>query len=325
MSGNPSTAVATTVALDPLSLAKNSSGVVFVVLLLLFVAAVAVWFITVLKLLQLRRWSAAQARFEEDCARAEGAEILFEMARHHGDAPGARVVATLQRRQNVPAALEGVAKRALVEEQKRATSMMAALGSIGSAAPFIGLFGTVWGIMDAFLRIGREKSASLPVVAPAIGEALIATAVGLFAAIPAVIAYNAISKKVDDLLSEVESAAQGWVAIISREAMNRLTIAPQPVGAPAASSLAAPGPIVSAPISHFVPSPMTPAPPNSFAPGSMTPRPSHSASMAPTPQPGGVLPPTPLPPRPHFTEPNELSGPLPLNQLRKPGPPYPGR
>jgi biopolymer transport protein TolQ len=67
--------------------------------------------------------------------------------------------------------------------------------------------------MDAFLRIGREKSASLPVVAPAIGEALIATAIGLFAAIPAVIAYNAISKRLDGLLAGLEATSEGWVAL----------------------------------------------------------------------------------------------------------------
>ena len=90
---------------------------------------------------------------------------------------------------------------------------MPTLSSIAAAGPFVGLFGTVYGIMDAFLRIGQEKSASLPVVAPAIGEALITTAIGLFAAIPAVVAYNAISKRVDDLLSEVEASTDGWVLI----------------------------------------------------------------------------------------------------------------
>ena len=94
--------------------------------------------------------------------------------------------------------------------------MMTALSSIGSASPFVGLFGTVYGIMDAFLRIGRERSATLPVVAPAIGEALIATAVGLFAAIPAVIAFNALAKRQDDLLARVEAAAREWVVVLAR-------------------------------------------------------------------------------------------------------------
>jgi biopolymer transport protein TolQ len=120
----------------------------------------------------------------------------------------------MQKRRDNPAALEATAKRAIVDEQKRASTLMSLLASIGSASPFIGLFGTVWGIMDAFLRIGREKTASLPVVAPAIGEALIATAIGLLAAIPAVVAYNAISKRLDDLLATIETAAEGWANVI---------------------------------------------------------------------------------------------------------------
>ncbi|MGH7269791.1 MAG: MotA/TolQ/ExbB proton channel family protein, partial [Polyangiaceae bacterium] len=79
----------------------------------------------------------------------------------------------------------------------------------------IGLFGTVYGIMDAFIRIGAAKTASLPVVAPAIGEALITTAIGLAAAIPAVFFYNWIDKRVSDFVSELEAAAAEWVALIT--------------------------------------------------------------------------------------------------------------
>lgn len=219
MSGDEAGRAAQGVALDPISLARNSSGVVFVVLVLLVGAAVAVWFIAALKTLQLRRWSRAEDAFERDAARVEAPDALFESARRHPDAPGSRVMLALHERSRVPALLEAAARRALVEEQKRAATLMSALGSIGSAGPFVGLFGTVWGIMDAFLRIGREKSASLPIVAPAIGEALIATAVGLFAAIPAVIAYNAVSKRVEDLLSGVEASVQGWVAVLARPAI----------------------------------------------------------------------------------------------------------
>ena len=121
-----------------------------------------------------------------------------------------------------------MAKRAVVDEEQRASTLMGILASIGSAGPFIGLFGTVWGIMDAFLRIGKEKTASLPVVAPAIGEALIATAIGLFAAIPAVIAYNAIAKRADDLLAAVETSSAGWVALIT----TKRRAAPTAAGAP---------------------------------------------------------------------------------------------
>ena len=207
-------AAAAPIKLDPLSLVLHASGPIFVVIWTLVLAAIVVWVITVLKLLQLTRLSAAERRFEIEAAQATSADQLFSLSRRHGEAPGARVVLALARRSGgLPKTLESAAKRALVTEQQRAGTLMATLSSIAAAGPFVGLFGTVYGIMDAFLRIGQEKSASLPVVAPAIGEALITTAIGLFAAIPAVVAYNAINKRVEDLLAEVEASSEGWVAI----------------------------------------------------------------------------------------------------------------
>jgi len=201
------------VDMDPISLIAHSSGPVFFVIWLLIFASVFVWFLTVLKLLQLRRLSRAEQRFERDVERVTDADQLFGVAAVHKEAPGAQVVLALQKRRDVPKLLEATAKRAVVTQEQRASTMMPTLASIGAASPFVGLFGTVYGIMDAFLRIGREKSASLPVVAPAIGEALIATAIGLFAAIPAVVAYNAISKRMDNLLSGLEASADGWVQL----------------------------------------------------------------------------------------------------------------
>ena len=89
------------------------------------------------------------------------------------------------------------------------------LAFIAAGAPFIGLFGTVYGIMDAFIRIGAAKTASLPVVAPAIGEALITTAIGLAAAIPAVFFYNWIDKRVGDFVAELEAAAAEWITLVT--------------------------------------------------------------------------------------------------------------
>jgi biopolymer transport protein TolQ len=216
MLANP-TAPATVVAikLDPISLVMHSSGPVFIVVWSLVFAALLVWVITVLKLLQVTRLSTAERRFEAEAAQATSADQLYALSRRHGDAPGARVVMEIARRSGARKMIEAVAKRAMVTEQQRAGSLMPTLSSIAAAGPFVGLFGTVYGIMDAFLRIGQEKSASLPVVAPAIGEALISTAIGLFAAIPAVIAYNAINKRIEDLLAEVEASSEGWVVIAS--------------------------------------------------------------------------------------------------------------
>lgn len=209
-------ATAVPIKLDPVSLVIHASGPVFIVVWSLVVAAVAVWIITVLKLLQLSRLSGTQRRFEAESVQATSADQLIAVSRRHGEAPGARVVAELAKRSGGPRkVLEAAAKRAMVTEQQRAGSLMPTLSSIAAAGPFVGLFGTVYGIMDAFLRIGQEKSASLPVVAPAIGEALIATAIGLFAAIPAVVAYNAINKRIEDLIAEVDASTEGWVAIVA--------------------------------------------------------------------------------------------------------------
>lgn len=213
MQNIPDPGAVPSVELDPVSLILNASGPVLFVVVTLIAASAAVWVIAFLKLFQLARLAAAERRFEQEAAEARAADDLFRAAHKHGDAPGARVVLALAAGIGKAAPLEAVAKRALVVEQQRAASLMSVLASIASAAPFVGLFGTVYGIMDAFLRIGRQRSASLPVVAPAIGEALIATAIGLFAAIPAVLAYNALNKRVDDLLAELEASSEAWAAI----------------------------------------------------------------------------------------------------------------
>jgi biopolymer transport protein TolQ len=204
-------------ALNPLELALGSSGVVLVVLLLLVAASLAVWVIWFLKASQLRRLLSDNRAFEQASARLERGSELLELAQRHASAPGARIVLELgrRRRQGTSSELmEAVARRAIAAEQQRASVLMPTLSSIASASPFVGLFGTVWGIMDAFLRIGVEKSASLPVVAPAIGEALIATAFGLVAAIPATIGYNFVDKRIGDLLEELTAASEVWVALL---------------------------------------------------------------------------------------------------------------
>ena len=91
------------------------------------------------------------------------------------------------------------------------------LATIGSAAPLIGLFGTVWGVMNSFIAIHGEKSAGLDVVAPGIAEALIATAIGLFAAIPAVVAYNRYTHDVDRLAVRYETFIEEFSNILQRQ------------------------------------------------------------------------------------------------------------
>lgn len=202
-------------ALDPIGLMLGSSGVVLVVLLILIVAAALVWLIWFLKFAQLSRLRGSLRAFEKASENVPRGADLVALAERHKASPGGRVVLALARRQETSATtselLSAIAKRAVTAEQQRAMALMPTLSSIASAAPFVGLFGTVWGIMDAFLRIGVEKSASLPVVAPAIGEALIATAFGLVAAIPATIGYNYVDKRIVDLVDELSASADVWV------------------------------------------------------------------------------------------------------------------
>jgi len=106
--------------------------------------------------------------------------------------------------------------KAANKEIARLEKMMNFLATTGSVTPFIGLFGTVWGIMDSFNQMGITKSASLVTVAPGIAEALIATAAGLFAAIPAVISYNYFLHRIKDLITEMENFSIEFLNITER-------------------------------------------------------------------------------------------------------------
>lgn len=106
-------------------------------------------------------------------------------------------------------------------EVDRLESHLSFLATVGSTAPYVGLFGTVWGIMDAFLALRNVQQATLSLVAPGIAEALIATAIGLFAAIPAVIAYNRFRDRVDRLIVRFDNFIEEFTAILIRQAVAR--------------------------------------------------------------------------------------------------------
>lgn len=113
--------------------------------------------------------------------------------------------------------IQRVLKKAMSNEIHKAEKAVSFLATTGNTAPFIGLFGTVWGIMDSFIGIGARGSASLAVVAPGISESLIATAMGLVAAIPAVIAYNYFVSRINRLAVEMENFAGDFFNIVERE------------------------------------------------------------------------------------------------------------
>ena len=105
----------------------------------------------------------------------------------------------------------------MAREMDRIERNMTFLASTGATAPFIGLFGTVWGIMNSFQAIGLTKNTSLVVVAPGIAEALFATALGLLAAIPAVLAYNTLSRDLDRYSSRLDGFSGEFLAILARQ------------------------------------------------------------------------------------------------------------
>jgi biopolymer transport protein TolQ len=218
----PPQAEAPTMKLDLVGLLGHAAWPVKITIGLLVGCSLLVWIIAMLKLLQLGRLRTTQQDFERRARPVGSALELFEIAGgSRGAAPGARIIGELYvRGAGAPIErLRAVADRAILTEGQRARALMWLLAFIASGAPFIGLFGTVYGIMDAFIRIGAAKTASLPVVAPAIGEALISTAIGLAAAIPAVFFYNWIDKRVGDYVAELESAAAEWVALIAEQSV----------------------------------------------------------------------------------------------------------
>ncbi|MEI7893727.1 MAG: MotA/TolQ/ExbB proton channel family protein [Myxococcales bacterium] len=205
-----------TIKLDVITLLSHASWPVRATTGILIAASCLVWMIAALKFLQLARLRASSTAFERLAREATTGRALVELAAQDRHSPGARIVRELEARRTTSLErLRAAADRAIVTERQRAQVLLSSLASVASAAPFVGLFGTVYGIMDAFVRIGAAKSAALPVVAPAIGEALVATAIGLAAAIPAVVFYNFIDKRVGDFTSELEASASEWVSLLA--------------------------------------------------------------------------------------------------------------
>jgi biopolymer transport protein TolQ len=127
------------------------------------------------------------------------------------------IAASAEIKSGLQVRIERVMEIAMGREMDRLERHMTFLASVGSAAPFIGLFGTVWGIMNAFTSIAAAKNTSLAVVAPGIAEALFATALGLVAAIPAVIGYNKLSNDLGRYAGRLEAFSGEFGAILSRK------------------------------------------------------------------------------------------------------------
>jgi biopolymer transport protein TolQ len=207
--------------LDPVQLVLNASVPVKAVLVILVLFSVACWIVIGAKALHIRRARNESDRFLKHFDKAGSLEAVAQQGLDaFRGSPFARIFATGydemvrltrgERRGLTDAQhthVESATRRAAVQEITHLESWMSLLGTIGSTSPFIGLFGTVYGIMDAFLSIGNQQSANLPVVAPKIAEALIATAIGLVAAIPSVIAYNYFARRVGQIADTMEGFA----------------------------------------------------------------------------------------------------------------------
>lgn len=207
--------------LDPVQLVLQASLPVKAVLVLLVLFSVACWLVIGVKALHLSRARGESKRFIQVFDQTKHFDDLAQRLAEYRGSPFARIFAvgydemnrfTRGERGIVLSDAQGThveasTRRAAAAEVTHLEGWMSLLGTIGSTAPFIGLFGTVYGIMDAFLSIGNQQNANLPVVAPKIAEALIATAIGLVAAIPSVMAYNYFARRVGQLADILEGFA----------------------------------------------------------------------------------------------------------------------
>jgi len=214
------------------SLFVRADAVVKAVIILLLLASVWCWAIIFDKVVNLRRLNSRSSEFEQSFWSGNSLDDLYERISARPRDPMSAVFVSAMRewrrtstrgtgvsdaRVGVSDRIDRVMQITLDREMDRTEKNMTFLATTGSTAPFIGLFGTVWGIMNSFQAIAISKNTSLAVVAPGIAEALFATALGLLAAIPAVVAYNKLNKDMDRYASRLDNFAGEFSAILSRE------------------------------------------------------------------------------------------------------------
>jgi biopolymer transport protein TolQ len=222
-----------------LAMVANASVVVQLVMLLLLAVSFMSWYFIFSKIFGIRRAKRQTENFERDFWSGSDLNSLFQSAVNHRHSTGSlerifeagfREYLKLkgQRGADASAIVDG-ARRAMratyQREMDRLESNLAFLASVGSVSPYVGLLGTVWGIMHAFRGLANVVQATLASVAPGIAEALVATAIGLFAAIPAVVAYNRFAHDVDRLAVRFESFMEEFSNILQRQAQARLPAA----------------------------------------------------------------------------------------------------
>ena len=214
--------------LDPLQLFLDADIVVQVVIVGLVLASIWVWTIVVSFSMRMGSVRSRSRAFEQDFWDAEKPDALLQ-GRRAQDNASARVALAginelktstkegLRNREGAKARIALAMEGRVAAEADALAERLNFLATTGAVAPFVGLFGTVWGIMNSFFQIGQQQNSSLAVVAPGISEALFATAIGLFAAIPAVIAYNRFSHRVNAFEARLQRFADKVSAQIGRE------------------------------------------------------------------------------------------------------------
>ncbi len=211
----------------------QSDTIVKLVMLLLLLASFWTWAVIFDKAIRLRRLRQAAASFEESFWSGGSLDDLYERVGQRPPDPMAAIFSAAMRewrrsaakgllgtaimRASLQQRIERVMNVTVGREMERVERFMAYLATVGATAPFIGLFGTVWGIMNSFQSIAASKNTSLAVVAPGIAESLFATALGLVAAIPAVIAYNKLATDFGRYAGRLEAFASEFSAILSRQ------------------------------------------------------------------------------------------------------------
>ncbi len=217
--------------LSLLGLFLEADVVVKLVMIILLFASVWVWTIIIEKTMTLRRINREANAFEDDFWSGGSLDTLYEREGMDPASPMAAVFGAAMSEWKRTARIAGseIAKTSVKERVDRAMSVtimremdrlerfMIFLASVGATAPFIGLFGTVWGIMHSFSAIAAMHNTDLAVVAPGIAQALFATAIGLVAAIPAVLAYNKLSNDLTRFAARLEGFGAEFSAILSRQ------------------------------------------------------------------------------------------------------------
>ena len=208
------------------SLFFRADPIVKFVMIGLFVSSIWSWAIIINKIKMIRKMNNVTKKFEDLFWSSSSLEDLYSKTESKNDNPmisifNKSMIEWLKLRNSkikdkIENRLNNVLASSINNEITKLEKNMIFLASLGSSAPFVGLFGTVWGIMNSFQAIGITKNTSLAVVAPGIAEALFATALGLIAAIPAVIAYNKISSIFDNYSARLETFAQEFVNRVTK-------------------------------------------------------------------------------------------------------------